>query len=375
MLTIIVKGTNGCNLACSYCSLGEKKDFKYINTLGLIEIFEYSCNYAISKCENKITFILHGGEPTLIPIQVYEEAMEYIKKQYSDLDITFSMQTNGLVITNEFIMFARNHDIHLGISIDGSQEIHDSERRTGGGEATYNRITDNIDKLLEAGVQVSCLMVMTRNAIGKGYDYLSYFEKRRLHLKINPLLNYGEVYEHPELSLEPGDYARYLIGLYEFAIKHDIEVTISPSDNILKAIIYDQRLGECSFNKECNKNFICIDYNGDIFPCGKFSDMNEFKIGNIYITSFEELMTRINERLFSRRNRNLPEACAKCNFLKLCNGGCSAEAVIDGDFNERPILCEDYKMLFEYFSKDGLVLLKEELLRQKKQLEEKNIEL
>ena len=375
MLTIIVKGTNGCNLACSYCSLGEKKDFKYVNVLRLIEIFEYSCNYAISKGENRITFILHGGEPTLIHTQVYEEAIEYIKKNFSDLDITFSMQSNGLVITNEFIVFARKYDIHLGISIDGSQEIHDSERRTSGNEATYKRITNNINKLLEAGVQVSCLMVMTKNAIGKGYDYLSYFEKRRLHLKINPLLNYGEVYEHPELSLEPGDYARYLIGLYEFVIEHDIEVTISPSDNILKAIIYNQRLGECSFNKDCNKNFICIDYNGDIYPCGKFSDMNEFIIGNIYITGFEELMTRINERLFSRRNRNLPEACVKCNFLKLCNGGCSAEAVIDGDFNERPILCKDYKMLFEYFSKDGLVLLKEELIRQKKQLEEKNIEL
>ena len=37
---------------------------------------------------------------------------------------------------------------------------------------------EEYDKLLEAGVQVSCLMVMTKNAIGKGYHYLEFFEKR-----------------------------------------------------------------------------------------------------------------------------------------------------------------------------------------------------
>ena len=371
LLTIIVKGTNGCNLDCSYCSLGEKKSFKFIDAKSLKNLFEYSCKYAIKKNEKKITFIFHGGEPTLIQTQVYEEAIEFILQKYPKLKIFFSMQSNGLIITDRFIEFIKKYDIHLGISIDGSEEIHDLERRTCNNKSTYKKITENIDRLLSVGIKISCLMVLTKNAIGKGYEYLSFFQKRRLHLKINPLLNYGEVYEHPELSLEPGDYANYLIDLYKYIIQNDVEITISPSDNILKAILYNQRIGECSFNKDCNKNFMCIDYKGDIYPCGKFSDMNAFRLGNIQDTSHNKLEELIQNRLLERRTRHLPQKCVQCRYIKLCNGGCSAEAVIDGDFNERPILCEDYMILFKYFSKEGLVLLKKELIRQKELLEEK----
>lgn len=375
MLTIIVKGTNGCNLACSYCSLGKKKNFQYVGKQKLKEIFLYSCEYAKNKGKTKVSFILHGGEPTLVQIDVYREAIEMIKRKYTELDLSFSMQSNGLMITDDFIKFAYEYDIHMGISVDGSEEIHNSERRTPGGGPSFKQIANNIDKLLAAGVNVSCLMVLTKHAINKGYKYLRYFEERHLHLKINPLLNYGEAYEHPELLLENGDYANYLIGLYEYVIKEDIAITISPSDNILKAVLYKMKIGECSFNQECSKHFICIDYKGDIYPCGKFSDMDIFKLGNIADTPIKELGGKIMENLYKRRNEQKPKKCCKCKYLNLCNGGCSAEAVIDGNFNKTPILCEDYRILFDYFSKDGLLLLKDELLRQKRVLEERHCEL
>lgn len=375
MLTIIVKGTNGCNLACSYCSLGEKKNFEFVDEKRLKEVLRYGCEYALSQNQGNITFILHGGEPTLVGTEVYEDSIDFIRNKYPQLNIIISMQSNGLMVTDKFIEFAIKYYVHMGISIDGSAEIHDLERRTSGNDATYYRITENIDRLLNSGVNVSCLMVLTKNAIGKGYEYLRYFEKRKLHLKINPLLNYGEVYVHPELMLETGEYAKYLIDLYEYVISKDIAITISPSDNILKAIIFRQRIGECSFNKECNKHFLCIDYKGDIYPCGKFSDMDKFKLGNIYDITYEKLAEKINKGLYERRNRCLPKGCAQCSYLKLCNGGCSAEAVIDGNFNEKPILCEDYRTLFEYFSREGLILLKDDLLRQKRVLEEKKCEI
>lgn len=371
MLTIIIKGTNGCNLACSYCSLGEKKNFKYVNKQTLEDIFIYSCKYARKRKETTVNFILHGGEPTLIEIDVYKFAIDSVKRQFSDLEILISMQSNGFMITDEFIEFIHEYDIHIGISIDGSEEIHDLERCSVGKEPTYRRVVNNIENMKDKGIKVSCLMVLTQNAIGKGYEYLRFFEKKHIHLKINPLLNYGEVYEHPELTLHSGDYAKYLIGLYEYSIEKDIAVTISPNDNILQAILNNQRMCECSFNKECNKHFLCIDYKGDVYPCGKFSDMDIFKLGNIYDKSEINIEKGIMQKLTQRKNNNIPLKCRKCKYLYMCNGGCSAEAVIDGDFNAVPILCEDYKMLFEYFSKDGLILLRKELERQKRVLEAK----
>lgn len=371
MLTIIVKGTNGCNLACSYCSLGEKKFFKFVDKNKLKKIFSYACECARYRNEKNVTFILHGGEPTLVSVNIYEDAIESLKKAYFDLNISFCMQTNGVRITEEFIEFAKRFEINIGVSIDGAEEVHDNERRTIAGGPSYEIITSNIDRMLKAGLNVSGLMVLTKYGYQYGYEFLNYFSIQNIHLKINPLLNYGEVYEHPELSLEQGEYAKYLIGLYEYIIENDIAVNISPIDNILIAVLNEKGIGECSFSSECGKHFLCIDYNGDIYPCGKFSDMDKLKIGNIDNTEPGDVTAYINKKLVGRRNKKIPDKCKECDFLHLCNGGCSAEALIDGNFNSTPILCEDYKMLFEYFYHDGMLLLKKELQRQKKILEER----
>ena len=275
MLTIIVKGTGGCNLACSYCSLGKKTEFKYADEEKMIEIFRYACNVCEARQEKKITFILHGGEPTLISTAIYKKAIDAVKEEYPNIEITISMQTNGFVMSDEMIQFIKEYDIHIGISIDGSEKIHDSERTTIVGAATYRTVIYNIEKLLEENIRVSCLMVLTSNALSEGYEYIRFFEDKGLHLKINPLLNYGEAYEHPELSLNSGDYSHYLIGLYEYIIANDVHVQIAPIDSILQAIISSERISECSFNSECNQHFLCIDFYGDIYPCGKYSDMND----------------------------------------------------------------------------------------------------
>ena len=49
-------------------------------------------------------------------------------------------------------------------------------------------------------------------------------------------MNYGEVCKNPELAIQKGDYAHYLIRVYEHIIANNIGVTISPIDKLLQAI-------------------------------------------------------------------------------------------------------------------------------------------
>lgn len=372
MLTVIVKGTNGCNLACSYCSLGDKKKFMYVDLKMLEDMLCFSCKIARYRGESTVNFILHGGEPTLINPDIYKSAIDLVEMLFPDLDIIISMQSNGFVLTEKMLNFIREYSIHIGISIDGSEEIHNSERLTDEHKPTYHQVLNNIERLQNAGIKVSCLMVLTQNALNKGYEYLKFFEEKHIYLKINPLLNYGRVENHPELSLRQGDYANYLIGLYEYSIEKNISIMITPIDNILQAILNTQKIGECTFNRECNKHFLCIDYKGDVYPCGKFSDMDLFKLGNILTMPPESIDGRFAMyELQERRGNGLPEKCKKCRYLSLCNAGCSAEAVIEGNFDKEPLMCEDYKILFNYFQTTGLKLLKKELQKQKNILREK----
>lgn len=370
MLTVIVKGTNGCNLACSYCSLGKKSNFKYISKSALDKLLDFSCGFAKYRGENSINFILHGGEPTLVDPNIYDESITHVKEKYPDIKIIISMQTNGLVLTGNFIQLIKKHDISMGISIDGSADIHNSERKTINGKDSYNSVIANIDKALDENIHVSCLMVLTRNALNKDLSYLKYFEKKNLHLKINPLLNYGETVTHPELVLQNGDYAKYLIRVYEEIIQKKLNVSITPIDKILRGIISGQSIRECTFDTKCSEHFLCIDYKGNVYPCGKFSDMEEMCMGNIFYQSYDGIEVFLKDNLCSRRNEKISSKCLKCRYLKLCNAGCSAEALINGDINGEPILCSDYKILFDYFYTTGLRKFRDVLIQSKRTLEE-----
>lgn len=361
MFTVIVKGTNGCNLNCSYCSLGKKQNVSIVDENRLYDILEFGCKVAKEKNDKAVTFILHGGEPTLIDFNVYSNAINRIENVYKEIKMEYSIQTNAWNISDDYIEFLKEFNINAGVSIDGSKKIHDTERRSKNGEDTFDKVCVNIDRMLDKGLSVSCLMVLTSEALKNDMNYLKYFEKRNLHLKINPLLNYGEVYEHPELTLSENEYADYLIRLYEHVIINEINVVISPIDNILKAILSDRKIHECTFNAKCNENFVCIDYNGNVYPCGKYSDLDEYKLGSIYDLSFSFHQSDVLQKLIKRRTVNLPFKCKTCMYIDMCNAGCNAEASIDGNIEKPPLLCSDYKRLFSYFMRDGLLLYKKKL--------------
>lgn len=372
MLTLILKGTNGCNLNCAYCSLGEKPRHDIVSPQMLECIFEYACNVCRLRNDTQLEIILHGGEPTIVPANVYDTAIRYARKQFSDIEISISMQTNAFCISDEYLTFLQRHNVNIGVSIDGSLEIHDQERKSKNGQDTFTAVINNIERMQSVGLNVSGLMVLTSIGISAPLDYLYYFASRHIHLKINPLLNYGETYKNPDLVIQKGDYANYLIRAYEYIIANGIDVTVSPIDKILQAILRKDRIRECTFNAECNNGFLCIDYLGDIYPCGKYSDIHGFKLGNVLLQKQDVLHSPQLKKLRERRSCKLPEKCKKCKYAILCHAGCNAEASIEMKFEQPPFLCDDYQMLFDYFGGRGLLLLREQLIESKRRLLEEN---
>ncbi len=369
MLTVVIKAANGCNLACSYCSVGEKTGCRRADGPRMEELLLYACRAAAARGETALHVILHGGEPTLVDAGAYRLAIGRARAEFPKLDIRLSMQSNGLSIGEDMLALIREYDIHMGISLDGSQEIHDSQRKSAGGAPTYRRAVENIGRLERAGAHPSCLMVLTRSALDKGYAYLAFFEERGLSLKINPLLPCGGAAAHPELALRPGDYASYLIGLYEYVLERDIRVSVAPIEPILYAIVHGQGIRECSFQEECSRRFLCLDDLGNIYPCGKCADMDRFRLGTIWTTPPGELGEHpVLRALAARRGERLPAACGSCRFVNLCHGGCSAQAAMDGDVSAAPALCADYRMLFSYFHGEGLKRLRQELKRHRERL-------
>jgi len=167
--TLIV--TDECNLRCTYCYCNKEpnrmswdiaKDF-------IDGHFERTKNDHLIKKEDQVTarhriiweFI--GGEPLLEASLVFQ-CMEYIVNRVDKLHdnhpwkrtdwpcdcgkpdgrgFRFMLGTNGLLLNDPFVqknlLKYKNH-IHIGVTLDGDQEMHDLCRKDTEGKGSFDRV-------------------------------------------------------------------------------------------------------------------------------------------------------------------------------------------------------------------------------------------
>gem|GEM_PF-5700680 len=358
MLTLILKANNSCNLRCSYCCVGDKSSSSMLNAEEMSRALSWFASEARMRGERSPSVIFHGGEPLLIPVSQYRECLDTLLKDNADLDFTFQIQTNGTIINDEIIAFLKDYDVQPGISVDGSQVVHDSQRIKADGSPSYSLVMKNIRRLKSEGLNACGLMVLTRKSLNAGLEWLNDFAEMRVPMKINPLYSAGEALKHDELSLRPGDYADYLIRGYEYILDNEINISLTPIEYILQGIINDITPRGCVFSGACHDSFLCIDCEGDIYPCGRFADSKSNIIGNIH-TGITSGGRQILASLKVLRISQLRGECKDCRHVRFCNGGCS---VMNG------AMCKDFTRFTDYLFSRGITKYKEYLLHRRAEI-------
>ncbi len=362
MKTLILKSLDACNLRCDYCSVGDKTASGMMTEPDMQRAMSFFAEQVQADGEGQIIF--HGGEPTLLPAAQYDRCIRQLRRDFPALRFRLSMQTNGVLLTEEYLALFRTHDIHIGVSLDGGRAIHDGQRKDAAGNGSYERVMENIRSLQENDIPVAALMVVTRPALEAGLDFLDLLDEMDVPLKINPLLALGEAPRHPELALAPGDYSRYLIRVFEYAAEKDLSLHLSPLSELMAAILGNTRPAGCVYSPRCCRDFLCIDREGVIYPCGRFSDTHTHTLGTVEsgITAEGEEILR---RLEARRTAPVPEPCRDCRWLSMCHAGCSAD---HPEETSPCAICEDQKQLFQYLRTCGLKIMKSQLLKERARL-------
>jgi len=141
--TISFTLTNSCNLKCKMC--GQWSDEGYIRStkenqtqsLGLADWKRLTDELAAHQISS---VILRGGETFLFPDIV--ELLEYI----SSKKIFISIDTNGTLLNKYAADLVRIGNIHITISIDGPENIHDEVR---GMKGCFRKIQEGVEQLIE----------------------------------------------------------------------------------------------------------------------------------------------------------------------------------------------------------------------------------
>jgi uncharacterized protein len=95
-------------------------------------------DYCVANNLDEITITLHGGEPLLVKRAWYSWFLGKAASIFGkDVKISFALQTNGILLTDEWIDFLVENNIGFGISVDGPADIHDKFRVDHKGRGTY----------------------------------------------------------------------------------------------------------------------------------------------------------------------------------------------------------------------------------------------
>ena len=137
----IIAITEQCNLRCTYCCYsGEYEGNHSHNSRTLCEGDIQAIYDFIDKTANTkpIRISFYGGEP-LVNYPLVQYAIQVGQQRWED-DVTFSVSTNGTLLTEERIAWLVNNGVELAISIDGTQPFHDAHRVDAKGNGSYTKV-------------------------------------------------------------------------------------------------------------------------------------------------------------------------------------------------------------------------------------------
>lgn len=155
--------TEKCNLCCSYCYEGEKR---YIDMND--EVIEKTISFIHKNMEqskaNMINF--HGGEPLL----AIDNIIKIITSCNKIGRFRYSLTTNGTIVNDFVLDELKKKHIYVSLSIDGTKEIHDCNRKKHNGSGTYNTAVECLKALQDRDIDVRVRMTVTPETVSAIYN-------------------------------------------------------------------------------------------------------------------------------------------------------------------------------------------------------------
>lgn len=354
-ISLLIKpASSNCNLRCKYCFYYDIAENRTTQNYGMMEpdLLESIVKKVLDYAEHSCTFAFQGGEPTFIGLDFYKKLVEFEKKyNHKKLRIHNAIQTNGMVIDENWAKFLSENRFLVGISLDGPKDIHDANRLDAKGAGSFTRVMKTIALFDKWKVEYNVLSVVngyTARHAGKLYNF--YKKNHFQYLQFIPCLDpLNEIPGRNEYSLTPQKYTYFLKNLFDLWYEDILRgngISIRYFDNLV-GMFMGHRPEACGMLGECQCQYV-VEADGSVYPCD-FYVLDEWRLGSLKDQELPELQNSEEGQRFLELSRPVDPKCRECKWLNLCRGGCrrDREPFIEG----QPALnryCEVYREFFEY---------------------------
>lgn len=308
-----------CNFDCDYCYLPPQADGDRID----VETAKRATDLLVDATDGHGRLVFFGGEPLLD-----FDHIEGLVERTPDT-CTYSITTNGTLVTEDVATLFDEHDFSVAVSLDGPPEIHNSKRTYCGGSDSYANVTQGIRTLEEQGVSYQLLCTVGEHNIDALPEVIGHLDSEFDHAGIS--------FNHPRFSgrgeqsvgsIPPAQLADAWIELIERYGRGDLPT--------LPTNIYDRWIRPLTTGDHppvhcagCGRHLV-VTPDGKLGPCMAADTLenpdDEFWTHVDEVDSFaeverSELMDRWQETL----PRNHP-TCRYCPAVSICGGGCPYNA-------------------------------------------------
>ncbi|WP_204137778.1 cyclophane-forming radical SAM/SPASM peptide maturase GrrM/OscB [Halomicronema sp. CCY15110] len=328
---VVIQPTSFCNLNCDYCYLPHRQQ-RHRLSLDLLEpIFKRL--FTSQFLRSNFSICWHAGEPLAAGLAFYEAAfaqIEQLAEIYKPEGIGFnhSIQTNGLLLNQDWCDLFKRYRVHVGVSIDGPDFLHDAHRKTRTGLGSHAGALKGIELLQKYDIPLSTITVLTADSLDYPDEIFDFFME---HGITNVGFNMEETEGiHTRSSLTGvGVEARYRAFLQQFwqrVAEAGSPIQVREFESICSLVYTNTRL----HNTDMNHPFriVSIDHQGNFatfdpellaMPSDHYGD---FALGNVVDQSFEEAcQTPKFQRMYQEMQQGVALCQQTCEYFGVCGGG------------------------------------------------------
>jgi uncharacterized protein len=336
---IMLIPTLGCPSKCKYCwSSEEGSPIMNIDTVK--DVVAWLKNFR----SDRVTFTFHGGEPLLAGADFYRQALPLLSGELKEITPEFAMQTNLWRMTPEIAGVLAEYHVPIGSSIDGPEDITDSQR----GDGYFKKTMQGYEIAKAHGLVVRFICTFTNKSMKRREEIFNFFKAKGFVLKLNPALPSLRSENPKEWALEPAEYGELLVYLLDKSLENLGTMEVMNINDLCRCV-FTRRGSVCTF-VNCMGNTFAIGPEGSIYPCYRFVGMPEWVMGHVRDRpAMEQLMQSEPGRRMTAFSEYVDKACKDCSHIKYCRGGCPYNAIAPsgGSLDGVDPHCVAYKQIFD----------------------------
>jgi uncharacterized protein len=310
--------TTQCDLRCKYCFVYKLNEDQQYGKMS-VETADQLIRFAGNNLDQNGNIWFFGAEP-FCNFDIIQYIVE--KSRANGYTWRFGATTNCTLLTEEIVQWLKKHNFGVTCSIDGLKESHNTNRVYPDGSGSWDdawRGLSFVRKYLNPTPQIRWTVTPSTEK-GLADSIRAFVEENKL-----TSLAVDFVYE---VEWTPLDLAT-LKGEFEL-FRSYFSKWMQKGIPVFSMWIRDANAAITNSKREWGSRCglgvgsVGVDFDGTLYPCHRFIDSHEIKLGDIY-KGFNAKRLEWGEHY--RRIApycELPKKCLTCNYKKACTGGCLA---------------------------------------------------